>query len=55
MDLTSTKKLQFQKALITMKEVLQYHEHNSIVRDSSIQRFAYTAEIFLETAPRTFA
>lgn len=46
MDLKQKKQKQFQKALKSLYEVLHIEEKNAILRDSSIQRFEYTSELF---------
>ncbi len=45
-NLKHKKQQQFQKALKSLNEVLNIKEKNAIIRDSSIQRFEYTSELF---------
>lgn len=46
MDIKNKKQQQFKKALASLREVLSLQEKNAITRDSAIQRFEYTSELF---------
>ncbi len=49
MDIVKLKLRKFEKALQTLEEVVAMDLQDNIIRDSAIQRFEYTIELFWKT------